>query len=337
MENASRSYSSKVLKGLTVKIPIINLPLSINPSIIKEIVSGNYDAIVVGGFTDFTTQIAMLFGKLLRKPIVLWSEITGKFLFRHYNLYQSIIKLFVKLPDSLIVPGTLARDYLVTMNVDKNNVFISPNIVDVDLFHNKSTIFKQKKAEILNELCIEQEINILFVGRLIECKGIKYLLDAFHILAQEKSNIGLIIVGTGPIEDDLKKYCLSRNIKNVHFTGLLQGDSVLKYYAISDVFVLPSLFELHPLVIPEAMSCGLPIVTTDAVPSAFDMISPAINGYIVNAGSVTDLANAIELAIDNSKEMGPASLEIMKSKFTLDNSTEEFLNAIKYACVKTER
>lgn len=104
------------------------------------------------------------------------------------------------------------------------------------------------------------KINLLFVGRIEERKGLIYLLKAFKILNKKFSNLRLIIVGDGPLKQECKKYVKNNKLKEVIFEGRVKGN-IAHYYRTADVFISPALYrESFGLVLLEAMACGAPVV-----------------------------------------------------------------------------
>lgn len=101
---------------------------------------------------------------------------------------------------------------------------------------------------------------IVTVGRLIPVKRHDRLLSATKKLSEEGYDFDVWIVGSGRYENELKKYCEENKLDNVIFTGMQSNP--YSYMRNADLFVLTSYREGFPLVIPEAMACGLPILST---------------------------------------------------------------------------
>ena len=102
-----------------------------------------------------------------------------------------------------------------------------PNVSNITGFKKKALPTNKKK--------------ILYVGRLIPRKGVKYLLEAYEQL--NISDTELIIIGTGPDEEKLKEYVKKNNMKNVVFTGKIENNQLKKYYNESCLVVIPSINE----------------------------------------------------------------------------------------------
>ena len=108
------------------------------------------------------------------------------------------------------------------------------------------------------------ELNFMFVGRLIERKGLIYLLEAFKRLCAKHPGSRLQIVGSGPLQKKMKYFCRENNItERVRFVGGVPHAEMRTIYQQADVLVLPSLSESLSNAALEAMACGLGLITTD--------------------------------------------------------------------------
>ncbi|MDA8164335.1 MAG: glycosyltransferase family 4 protein [Desulfobacteraceae bacterium] len=135
-------------------------------------------------------------------------------------------------------------------------------------------------------------LRLLFVGRLISRKGVKFLLEAVRDLVEENSgNPGLLhIAGDGPEARRLRQFCLAHRLEqHVRFLGNVPRERIAVLYRKADVLVLPSLQESHANVVLEAMASGLPIITTKT--GAAELLDG--NGFVVPAMSSSALKEAI--------------------------------------------
>ena len=127
----------------------------------------------------------------------------------------------------------------------------------------------------------------LFVGRLIERKGLDVLLDAFARFDGGE----LHIAGDGPLRP-LAEAAAARDPR-IRLVGHLVGDALAQAYRDADALVVPSLYEPWGLVVHEGLAHGLPVVATDQVGAADDLVDPGVNGYVVAAGSAAELGEAM--------------------------------------------
>ena len=114
--------------------------------------------------------------------------------------------------------------------------------------------------------------------------------------------------------------------------GFVKQEKLSEYLVATDLYVLPSLNDASPKALNEAMNFSLPIIVSDGVETANEMLNEGENGYLFRAGDVEDLKNKIEDAIMSKrlKEMGKKSKEIVE-KSGYAEMIEGWKNAIKYA------
>ncbi|RXG33523.1 glycosyltransferase family 4 protein [Methanohalophilus sp. WG1-DM] len=329
--NIDESFNYKVLSGTAPNISKEAF-YHINPSIIKELMFGKYDVIISAGYSSFSNQIAFFIAKLLNVPFILWSGSTKNEPSRLRRLSLPLIKFIIKHSDSFIAYGTNAKEYLMQLGAPENKIFISYNTVDTSFFARESELVKNNK-DLKKVYGYNHEYLILYSGQLIERKGLRYLLEAHKNLIK-KHDVGLLIVGNGDQISELMQLCKNNNINKVYFVGFVQKQNLPKYYALADIFVLPSVEEVWGLVINEAMACSLPIVTTKRVGAAIDLVEDGINGFVVNEKNAVELEDALNKILSDQSlkdEMSNKSKEIIFNHFTIKHSSKGFLDAI--SCV----
>lgn len=336
----SESYNYEVLPGVTFENS--NISFHINPSIITKIIKGKYDVIIISGNPDFTTYATFITSKLLKIPIVWWSEGIESAQSKLGKLITPLTKYIVKNVDSIVVPGSLSKAYHVKIGANPEKIFFAPNIVNNEQFIKNCHNFKAKKNDFKKELGFENKKIILYVGQLIERKGVEYLISAYEKLKDEEENIALVIVGDGNFKDRLEAICNDNNIEDVYFKGWVSEEQKILFYTISDLFVFPTLKDVWGLVVNEAMCCGLPVISTKAAGSSVDMIITGENGYIVDPKDEKQIYFTMkDVLLDEIKQgkMGKKSIEIINNKFTTDSMVNGFVLAIQFAlihCVKKE-
>ena len=163
------------------------------------------------------------------------------------------------------------------------------------------SVFSDKKFEIL----LNKKLKILFVGGLSQRKGLANLFAAVDML---KNHVELTIVGQGNTSlcDALQKELVKHN-----WIPSLPHGEILSLMQAHDVFIFPSLFEGFGLVITEAMSQGLPVITTDRTVGP-DFIRNDENGWIIKAGSTEAIIEVVEKVLANKKmltSVGKSAME----------------------------
>ena len=208
----------------------------------------------------------------------------------------------------------------------KKNVKIIPMGVDTSRFN------PDKASGLRNDF--GAEYLILSIGRLVDKKGIKYLIMAMKDVIKVFSNAKLIIGGSGPDKDKLVKFCDDLDLKNnVIFMGYIDNTDLPKYYASSDIFVLPSIetkggdTEGLGVVLLEAMACGIPVIGSN-VGGITDIIVNGKNGFLTIPGNPQDLSDKIITILSNNvlhKNISQNGLKTVTKKFSWDLVTDEFV------------
>ncbi len=140
-------------------------------------------------------------------------------------------------------------------------------------------------------ICENREIENVYTycGRLSGEKGIKTLISAF----ERKSNLRLQIIGTGPIEEELKSYVSSHQIDNVEFIGYKTGKELKSIVARSKFVCIPSeWYENNPMSAIEAFSMGIPVISAN-IGGCPEIVIPRITGYLFESGSVDSLCEIL--------------------------------------------
>lgn len=137
-------------------------------------------------------------------------------------------------------------------------------------------------------------ISIVYVGRLEVRKGINVLVEAFRSLNQLSSEVTLRIVGTGPLESDLRKLTAKDSL--IKILGRKTGEDLLEEYHRADIVVIPSTYEAFGLIALEAMAAGKPVVAS-ATGGLKEIIVDGKTGMLVTPGEPSELATALERLI----------------------------------------
>jgi glycosyltransferase involved in cell wall biosynthesis len=184
--------------------------------------------------------------------------------------------------DYHIVASSFSKKAVQFNNIPDNKIFLIPYGVNINTF--KINPHKNKNNSILK---------ILFVGEVNQRKGIYQILEAAKDI--NSSNIEFNIIGRG------RDYCsdlYKQYEKYVNFYGHVSFEQLVSFFANSHVFVFPALGEGFGLVIPEALSAGLPVITTPNCCGA-DIIRDGYNGFIINPCDTQALKKKILLFKDN--------------------------------------
>ena len=326
------NYEYKILPRIPIKI--LGEEASFNFSIIKEILRNMPDVVIVGGYVDPTMWLAFFTAKLLKIPVIYWTEGMKEPQTLLGALTRPIRILYVKNSDAIIVPGKLSKRYVISLGANPDKVYIAPNSIDNDLFIRLSQRFVPLKEKIKEELNLSNKIVILTVAQLIKRKGLEFLIQAYAMIEREYKETALVIVGSGPLRQHFEKLSKSLGVKNIKFISSgLKLEELVKLYCAADVFVLPTLEDIWGFVINEAMACGLPVISTTASQAAREMIHPGKNGYIVKPARADQLYLALKAVLSDPTRMAYMKVEgrkIVEKNFSVEATVKGFLDAIEH-------
>ncbi len=223
------------------------------------------------------------------------------------TLYDELLGKWVfKAADKIISVSAWAREDIAQLGVDKNKIVTIPNAIDSSEFHPRNYSFALRKKWLGDA----RTPFLLYVGRLIKQKGLKYLLESMPVVLGSFPDAKLIFVGRGNDQKKLQEQAKKLGLeKNVVFKGFIDEEELKTAFASCDLFVLSSLWEVLPIAILEAMSSGKPIVCTDAGGDA-ELVADGVNGFVVPKRKPKIFAKKVVEILSNEKlkkKMGVAS------------------------------
>lgn len=231
------------------------------------------------------------------------------YLFDSYTLGRYVFSRAQK----IIALNTAIKAHLVAIGADKSKIEIIPNAVDTRLFS------PGRKNLLGSKWAISRPV-ILFVGRLVEDKGVKYLLRAFSEVVREIPDSKLVIVGKGPQEKELKKLQESLGLTCVFFLGAVETRFMPHIYAGCDVFVLPSVHEPFGNVVIEAMAAGRPVIGS-YVGGMKDTIVHGVTGYHMQPGNSKQLSTYLVKLLEDAslrKSLGENGRKMVLNNYNIE-------------------
>ncbi|MEN6482213.1 MAG: glycosyltransferase, partial [Anaerolineaceae bacterium] len=160
---------------------------------------------------------------------------------RRHPVKEALKKFLFKRVDGVETVGKDGKAYAMRYGTPSERIFFATHTVDIKHFRSACQTASGERENLCRRLKVKGVV-FTYVGRLWFGKGLKYLLDAFEQV-QKLSNeeVSLLLVGDGQDEETLRRICNERHIRNVIFAGFRQKQELPLYYAISDVFVFPTL------------------------------------------------------------------------------------------------
>jgi len=242
------------------------------------------------------------------------------------SLYKPFLKSFLKKADRILVSSPNLIRYSPVLREYKDKCEVAHFGIELSRFEMNEQMkerIRQIKKEYPGKI-------VLFVGRLIYYKGAKYLVEAM-----EGINAHLIIVGEGPLENELKNLASELGISSkISFIGSVSDKDLPAFYHACDIFALPSIArsEAFGLVQLEAQACEKPVVSTDLKTGVPYANLDQVTGLVVPPKSKEDLSKAINQLLQDSalsKKYGEAGKKRVEEEFSKEAMAERVLQIYK--------
>lgn len=298
-----------------------------NFRILKYLKKDYYDYTILTNYSNATEILSTLYVKL--RKIKFFYEFDGAI-----DRKESKIKVFFK---KILLIGAVGyfspseptdnviRKY--TNNHVKIMRYSFTSLFDNDIL--KEPLSCVERSEIRKRLNINHEKVILAVGQFIHRKGFDTLLKATNLMLSN-SDVGIYIVGGKPTKEFLSLVETGRNSRNVHFIEFLNSSELKELYKASDLFVLPTREDVWGLVINEALSNGLPVISTYNCVGAVELVKNDYNGILINSEDVNQLSKILDELIDSSDLLDSYSRNAIISikNYTFENMAEQHFNEL---------
>jgi glycosyltransferase involved in cell wall biosynthesis len=261
-----------------------------------------YDVILFSGLTSIPFLLCAGLLKLLGKRVILFDE-TWRFPYevRRYRPFLGYIRFLVRrCVDAFVVAGSSAkRMFMQDFKIPEEKICIAYNTT-VDLMQQERL---PDRAEAIRQSVLAVGRGrkvILYLGRLIELKGLDVLIRTLANLGEDTC---LVVVGSGPFQSRCQELVAELELEErVHFLGACPSDESLYYYLCADIFVLPGRFLLHDFVnceawgftANEAMSLEIPTVLTTAVGASADLICDGESGMLAQENDPQSMQEKLE-------------------------------------------
>lgn len=268
----------------------------INPDVLNKINEYSPDKIVIYGW-NYDSHLKVL--KYFKNKVPIYFRGDSHLINNKLSIRTFIRKVYLsyiyKHIDFAIAVGVNNKKYYKWAGLKNKQILFAPHAID----NKKFEITDSKKvSSIRTDLNIPDDYTIfLYCGSFEDRKRVSDLILAKSKLSNEKCS--LVIVGAGKNDTFLFDLANQQNDKNIHFIGFVNQSELPSYYALSDVFVLPSEIETWGLVINEAMAAGLAIIASDKVGAADDLVTN--NGFQYKCGSISDLLEKMLKLINDRK------------------------------------
>jgi glycosyltransferase involved in cell wall biosynthesis len=305
---AIRVIPAKGLFGMTYMLSVLIFLLRARQS---------FDIIHCHEFSGFHCIVAVAFGKIFNKKVVgrvassgagsdfkkIKKSLYGRLCIRAYRSIDRVVTLCSASSEEARLEG-----------FDDAAVRCIPNGVDIDVFRPAGGADAKRET-------------VVFVGRLIESKGVQVLLEAFELLAEERPGARLSVVGDGPMRRRLQRCAAALPCRDrISFHG--SCSDVQRFLKAASVFVLPSFVEGLPNALIEAMACGLPVVAT-RVGGIPDVVDDGRTGILVAPGDRSGVADALKALCGSAHmraQMGSAARETIVQRYCIEAVARRYID-----------
>ena len=280
----------------------------------------NPDVLITEGYFQWT-PIVQLYGKLHNVPVfmgyerTLWTE-------RNNGKLKTFIRRFQnRLFEGFLVNGSETKKYLMSIGVKEEKIHIGGMSADSEgLRKGIASMSEEEKSMFRAKFAKGRGLVYLFCGRVENLKGTPHLLEAWEEHIKVHPDDHIILVGYGDKSEEMKaKY---KDVASVHLEGRVPYTEVHKYYAVADVFILPTLTDNWSLVVPEAMACGLPVATSIYNGCHPELVHEGENGYVFDTLDKDSMIKTLDYFHHvDLKAFGQRSIELEK-EFNTENSAK---------------
>ena len=328
-------YRHEFLPGIW-RHGVVTAQKPINWGFTSRLTKARFDALWVHGYARWVNWMAIVCAKarglavFVRDEATLFS--TERSLMRQ-RAKRVFFSLLSRVGDGFLAIGSANRDYYLAHGVPRQRIFNMPYCVDNDFFAKGAQDAGGLMARLRRDLRIEScQPVILYASKFEPRKRPGDLLLAYEKLiarSDARWKPHLLFLGDGELRPSLEAEAKKRGLDAVTFLGFRNQSELSKFYALCNVFVLPSMDEPWGLVVNEVMATGKPVVVSDQVGCARDLVHNGKNGFIFPAGNVDALATLLMRVLndrDEAARMGRASREIIANW-----SFAEDIEGLRYA------
>jgi glycosyltransferase involved in cell wall biosynthesis len=294
----------------------------LTPGIVRALRNAQPDVVVVSGWSTFASQRSMAWCRAHGVPYVLLVEShdLGPRTAWRRAVKGAVVPRLLRAAKSVLVVGSAARESVVAGGAESVRVFA--NTIDVEAWTTRAQHVERRRPD--------DDVLVLSVARLVPEKGIDDLIRA--VADAGDSRLRLVVAGDGPRREALVDLAAGLGVR-LAILGHVAEAELAQTYVDADVFALLSRHEPWGVAVNEAAASGLPLLLSDRVGAASDLLADGQNGFLVPAGDVHEAAAALRrLAAEPGlrKEFGARSRDLVRD-WGYESSVDNFVAAVREA------
>jgi glycosyltransferase involved in cell wall biosynthesis len=323
------------LKG--VRLPglrrIFRHDYPVTPGIRSVLRNTGPQVVVVSGWSTFASQAAVGWCRAKGVPylVLVESHDLGPRAGWRRAVKGAVVPRLLRRAAGVLVVGSLARRSVVERGANPDDVRLFANTVDISAWEERAARLAERRPALRERIGAgPDDVVVLSAGRLVPEKGLDTLVRG--VAAAGGARLALLIAGSGPQREALERLAAGLSVR-LQLLGDLHEERLAEAYVAADVFALLSSHEPWGVVVNEAAASGLPLVLSDRVGAAYDLLRDGENGFLVTAGDVRAAAGALQqLAGDPAlrARAGARSRELVRG-WGYERSVEEFVEAVRRA------
>lgn len=289
--------------------------------ITKLIIFSEFDHLFLTNYANLIEIYTYLICVIFKKKYII--EIDGAVIKIKESFFKRGLKKIIFNNATMIFSPSISSDkYFESYGVKKSMIIRYPfTSIEYSDIKQSPKVLRDAKPK----------IKLLYVSRIIKEKGIETLINAYNDYChnQRGAITELILIGNAP-DDNYLKFIKSNMNSSTTYKGFLTKSELMDYYDSSDIFIFPSHGDIWGLVLNEAMARGLPIICSDKVNAASELIEEGVNGLIYNSENKQELLKLIEFLISNKALRISMSINNIKKikKYTIENMVNVHIEAL---------
>lgn len=297
------------------------------------------DVAIISGYRSKDSLLLLTICKWFGIPIILMSE-TKADDFPRKKLVENLKKHIIGNFSSAICGGTLHRDYLISLGMPADRIFLGYDVVDNHYFASQAEQARRTPCEYKHLPGLDHVTPFFLASlRFIKRKNIERLVIAYQIYREKIASLRdhtpwrMVILGDGEERGTIETLIQKMDIQGITLAGFHQIEDIPVYYGLAKAFIHPALREQWGLVVNEAMASGLPVVVSRVCGCVPELVEHGVNGYTFNPEDPAELAEYLLLLSSDPKmleRMGAASRDKI-SNWGLDRFAKSLFCAVSAA------
>ena len=321
------NYEFANFNGIFLKGKSISTDVAICKDVKKYVCDKSYNHIICANFSSPTGIIAIYTMK--RRHIPYYLEADGGTPGTGSGIKEYLKKIVMSNAKGYFSSGNMCDKYFLKYGATSEKLirYNFTSLFNSDIL--KCPVSKDKKIALRNELKLAENRIIITVGRFSYKNGYGKGYDTlFKVCEDLDGDVGVYIIGDNP-SNEFVKWKEQKKLYNIHFVPFQKKQELVKYYQAADLMVFLTRGEAWGLVVNEAMSNGLPVITTDVCVGGVELIRNGQNGYIVPANDATAAKEAVDKCFShNEEDLAKNALDAIRP-YTIENMAKTHMEVFE--------